>query len=89
LKIRDGKFENIEREFGPDIIKDNVIYAINMLRNNKSAGLDQLPADIIKLEEKDQSVHQHGVLQQKGESLKLRALVLATINKNIANLAGV
>lgn len=32
LKIRGGKFENIEGKLGPDIIKDKVIYAINMLK---------------------------------------------------------
>lgn len=34
LKRRQSKFENIERELGLDIIKDKVIYAIDMLKNN-------------------------------------------------------
>lgn len=50
---RHTNLENTEGELGPDIIKDEVTYALGMLKNGKAAGPDQLPAEILKLIEAD------------------------------------
>lgn len=56
--FKDGRrktnLESIEGEMGPDIIKEEVIYALNTLKNRKVPGPDQLPAEILKLIEEDQ-----------------------------------
>lgn len=51
---RHNNLENIEGELGPDIIKDEVIHALNTLKNGKASGPDQIPGEILKLIEEDQ-----------------------------------
>lgn len=46
--------EDIERELGPTITKEEVMHAIKMAKSNKSPGPDEIPAEIIKLITEDQ-----------------------------------
>lgn len=46
--------ENIEAALGPVIIKVEVIYALNALKNKKAAGPDELPTEFVELIEVDE-----------------------------------
>lgn len=46
--------EDTDEESGPDITKEEVLYAIKLSKNNKAPGPDQIPIEILKLIKEEQ-----------------------------------